>query len=150
MLDRFWSNLTNGNRLATIGILFATFGFLSSWISVYSPLGSRAELSGWAFASLSPSIYFIILAGLAAGGLIYYTFQSGQLHILDTYGFIFLGILSLFILTTQLYTQIQSDAFYGLQIVYRPALWGVILGHTAILVGGYLNIRESAMTLPLN
>jgi len=150
MLDRIWSQLTNGNRLVTIGVLFATFGFLLSWISVFSPLGSRADLSGWGFSSLSPSVYFVLLAGVAAGGLIYLSSQSGQLNTWDTYGFITLAILALFILATQLYTQIQSDTFDGLMIVYHPALWAVILGHTAILAGGYMNIRESGMRLPLN
>ena len=150
MLDRIWSQLTNGNRLASVGVVFATFGFLSTWAAVFSTMTSYANFSGWTFASLSPSIYFVLLAGLAAAGLLYLAFQYGQLRAFDTYGYIALGLLALVILSAQIFSQVTSDDFAGLTVVYRPAIWAVILGHIAIMVGGYLNMRESGMRLPLN
>ena len=149
-LDGIWSQLTDGNRLASTGILFSTFGFFSTWAAIFPTATTYANYSGLTFASASPSLYFVLIAGLSAAGLLYLAFQYGQLRSLDTYGYIGLAILALFILTTQIFSQVTSGDFSGSVVVYRPAIWAVILGHVAIMVGGYLNMRESGMRLPLN
>ena len=153
MLDQFdgiWSQLTDGNRLASTGILFSTFGFFSTWAAIFPTATTYANYSGLTFASASPSLYFVFIAGLSAAGLLYLAFRYGQLRSLDTYGYIAIAIFALFILGTQVFAHVTSDDFAGFVVEYRPAIWAVILGHVAIIVGGYLNLRESGMRLPLN
>jgi hypothetical protein len=150
----FLNSLSLGEKLIGAGVIAAAVGFFLPWVStpdlgdLGALLGSVAQmgsthisLSGLDVAKLVGAVYFILLAALAAGILLYFSKKAAASHKLLMAGFqVLIG--SLF-----------GPGFIGalffipmIQSVSGAGFWLVGLGYCSIAAGGLITIGTLGKT----
>lgn len=150
----FLNSLSLGEKLIGAGVIAAAVGFFLPWVSTpdlgdlgalfgsVAQMGStHISLSGLDVAKLVGAVYFILLAALAAGILLYFSKKAGTSNRLLMAGFqVLIG--SLF-----------GPGFIGalffipmIQSVSGAGFWLVGLGYCSIAAGGLIAIGTMGKT----
>ena len=155
-IDDLSRRISKGYKMSLSGVILAIFCFFMPWIFISYTARPVAEMSGWELITGTtidkghfiqkipgePILFLVLLAGIIVFLLAYLSYRRRIIKPLDGYGLTGLGILSLLILFIQLSGFREQVIQEGLYPEYQFSFWGVVLGYTAIIIGGILNLRK--------
>lgn len=151
------STMTQGYKFGSSGSLLVLICFFLPWIFASCGGNQQVEFTGWELAAGTtirsvfgtepvegnPILFLILIASLAVLTLAYFAYKRGFLSPIDGYGLIASGILSLLILVIQFSGLKDEAAQQNVYVEFRYGLWGTVLGYLAVIIGGFLNRKES-------
>jgi ABC-type glycerol-3-phosphate transport system permease component len=142
--------IKRGVYTAVAGALLAFLSLTTPWITfsgkkvasqTISGLGIADQLSG--IGKLAP--YILIILAVITLGLAAFAWRHKHSPTLDSFGFITIGALGLFLLLWQVSAvrrQILEGGYTTTR--YQIGLWGIILGFFLVLLGGIMILREAS------
>jgi hypothetical protein len=139
------TKLSSGQKLVTVGTALALLCFFLPWLHLGTSLGDQFICSGWQLMAGSTvhingytvqlngsaSLFLILLSGLAVFGFMYNAIRIETLAKVDSWIFIWLGILPLLVLVYWFGTYEYINIQFG--------VLGVAIGYGVVIIGGVLD-----------